>query len=68
MEGHDSKTETWISIFHPLQQNWPEHFVILADAVIVGMTATGRITVDALRMNDLIPQAARFLQMKLGFL
>lgn len=40
------------SLFHPRQQQWSEHFIWNEDyALVIGMTPTGRATVEALRLN-----------------
>jgi hypothetical protein len=45
-------TRTEVPLFHPRQQVWNEHFAWSANATeIVGLTRTGRATVDALRLN-----------------
>ena len=42
-----------VPLFHPVQQRWRDHFVWSKDDTqIVGVTASGRATVDALRMNN----------------
>ncbi len=47
---HDTGQE--VPFFHPLTDNWIEHFVWIDNgAVIVGKTPTGRATIEALRMN-----------------
>ncbi len=38
-------------LFNPRQQIWTEHFS-LAGSQIVGLTATGRATVELLKLND----------------
>lgn len=46
----DSAAE--VPLFNPRTQNWHDHFVFDQDnAEIVGITPTGRATVDALRLN-----------------
>jgi hypothetical protein len=41
-----------VMLFHPKQDTWPHHFVWSADgAHIIGLTPTGRATVEALRFN-----------------
>lgn len=48
----DPETQTIVSLFHPQQQDWGEHFVWNAEATeIWGRTATGRSTVVALHLN-----------------
>ena len=42
-----------VPLFHPVQQRWRDHFVWSEDHTqIVGVTASGRATVDALRTNN----------------
>ena len=41
-----------VTLFHPKQDTWPHHFAWSADgAHIIGLTPTGRATVEALRFN-----------------
>lgn len=41
-----------VPLFHPRQQQWADHFVWNEDfTLIIGLTATGRATVSALRLN-----------------
>lgn len=48
----DAITNKITLLFHPRQQNWDDHFAWNEDAsLIVGLTATGRTTVEALQMN-----------------
>jgi hypothetical protein len=54
----DPLTKEHVPLFHPQQQRWLDHFCWNADATeIVGLTATGRATVAALKMNR--PQLIR---------
>jgi hypothetical protein len=41
-----------VHLFHPLQQDWSEHFAMLPDGTCIGLTATGRATVEALRLRS----------------
>ena len=51
--GIDPETGCEEPLFHPRQQRWKQHFELSADRLrIVGRTATGRATVERLRMND----------------
>ena len=61
IEGLDPVTNQQVVLFNPRQQNWREHFTWSADGEnIVGLTATGRATVVALRLNnDEIVEARR---------
>ena len=48
----DPQTDERVSLFNPRTQNWKEHFIWSADCLkIVGITAVGRATVEALRLN-----------------
>ena len=51
--GVDPQTGKVTLLFHPLQQNWHDHFAWhKGDTRIVGLTACGRATVAALKMNN----------------
>jgi hypothetical protein len=55
-------------IFHPNTQRWTEHFTWEADGLlIVGLTATGRATVNALRLNRVPLVNARRLWIDAGW-
>ena len=56
------------ALFHPLRQRWDDHFVLRADGRCVGLDAVGRVSVEALGMNDPIPLKARALQIRFGLL
>lgn len=48
----DPKTGQTVPLFHPRQQDWATHFAWSDDATrIIGLTPTGRATVEALQMN-----------------
>ena len=48
----DPKTKKLVSLFHPRRQLWSKHFEWQNDfTIIVGLTPTGRATVEALKMN-----------------
>lgn len=50
--GRDPITEAETPLFHPRQQRWTDHFVWSDNArYVLGITATGRATVDRLRLN-----------------
>lgn len=40
-----------VRIFHPRQEEWSEHFSISDEFELIGITPTGRATIDALCMN-----------------
>lgn len=49
----DSATGTMVSLFNPRTQMWAEHFRWNHDgSEIVGLTPSGRATVEALRLNN----------------
>jgi len=51
-EGQDPVSGEIISLYHPRQQNWHEHFTWNDDyTVIVGLTPTVRLTIEVLRLN-----------------
>lgn len=61
----DPQTGETVKIFNPRQQIWKEHFEW--DGVrVIGLTATGRATIDALRMNRALILAIRAEEELLG--
>jgi HNH endonuclease len=54
----DSVTDEMVAIFHPRQQIWKEHFD-WNDAEVIGLTAVGRATIEALSLNRPIMSAIR---------
>jgi len=51
--GVDPQTGEVVPLFHPLQQNWRDHFAWSeGNTHIVGLTVCGRATVAALMMNN----------------
>ena len=56
----DGLTGTRVALFNPRTQRWRDHFAWSPDgALIVGITATGRATVEALNLNHAARVAAR---------
>lgn len=54
----DAETGQSVPLYHPRRQEWSTHFAWSKDtAQIMGLTPTGRATVEALRMNR--PQMVR---------
>jgi hypothetical protein len=48
----DPFTRQMAALFHPRAQMWRDHFAWSSDTtVVIGLTPTGRATVEALRMN-----------------
>jgi hypothetical protein len=50
LAGRDPLDGTIVELFHPRHQIWAEHFE-WRDADVIGLTATGRATVQVLAMN-----------------
>jgi hypothetical protein len=50
LTGLDPQTGALTPLFHPRRDRWEDHFV-LREAMIVGVTAMGRTTVQVLAMN-----------------
>lgn len=52
VRARDPQTRRVVALFNPRRQAWEDHFTWSADALqIVGLTAEGRATVTALRLN-----------------
>ena len=52
IEAVDPVTGVMVSLFHPRQQRWSQHFLWSQDTtVVVGRTPIGRATVERLRLN-----------------
>jgi hypothetical protein len=68
VQAADPSSGNVVPLFHPLRQDWREHFTLESSGVYKGLTPTGRATVEALRMNDSLPRIARGLQIRLGLL
>lgn len=48
----DPQNQTQVSLFHPRQQRWQDHFTWSDDySQIIGVTPTGRATVTLLHLN-----------------
>jgi hypothetical protein len=66
-QGIDTRTLTIVPLFNPRQDIWDTHFRIRdtedesGEYWIDGLTPTGRVTVDRLRMNDAHVIRARLL-------
>jgi 5-methylcytosine-specific restriction endonuclease McrA len=56
----DPRSGEVVPLFNPRQQNWDEHFAWSDDGTrIVGLTACGRVTVMALKLNRSLLVTAR---------
>jgi len=51
LAGIDAQTGRTVRLFHPRKDRWNEHFA-WRGAELVGLTATGRVTISVLMMND----------------
>lgn len=58
--GLDSEAGAVVRLFHPRQDLWRDHFR-WQDAVLVGRTSIGRVTIDVLAIN--LPHRLRLRQM-----
>ena len=53
LQAHDPFTGRLVPLFHPRKQDWSAHFYWSDDSTqIIGLSATGRATVAALKMNN----------------
>ncbi len=51
-EGIDATTNSLAPLFHPRQQKWHDHFAWSKDCLeVVGITSTGRATINTLKLN-----------------
>jgi hypothetical protein len=52
IEGIDPATGDWVALYHPRQHAWADHFVWNAEyTIIIGVTPTGRATIEKLQLN-----------------
>ena len=66
--GRDLQTGRLVALFHPRRQRWSRHFRWSWDGVtVVGLTPTGRATVDTLQMNHSAIVAARARWVAIGW-
>ena len=64
----DPVSATEVPLFNPRRQQWHEHFFWSTDGTeIIGQTPTGRATIAALKLNDVLIVAARSLWTGMGF-
>ena len=60
VRAYDPRTRRSVSLFNPRRQKWSRHFKWSPDgAQIIGLTATGRATVIALKLNNHFAVTAR---------
>lgn len=59
-QGLDPQSGETVALFHPRQQKWHEHFTWSEDgSEILGLTAYGRATVVAFKLNNSIAVTVR---------
>jgi hypothetical protein len=52
IQAPDPESDAMVPLFHPRQQRWIEHFRWSENTTrIIGLTPTGRATIDALQLN-----------------
>lgn len=67
-ESLDPQSGETVSLFHPRQQQWKEHFTWSAEGTeIIGLTACDRATIDALRLNNNLAVIVRQNWVKAGW-
>ena len=59
--GQDPETGDLARLFHPRQDQWNQHFEWAMNWQLIGLTATGRATIRALRINR--PRVVRIRQL-----
>lgn len=65
----DPQTGSTVRLFNPRRQAWDQHFRWGEDRqTLVGLTPTGRATVAALDLNDVLRREARVLWFQTGWL
>ena len=68
ISGRDPNSGETVTLFHPRKQRWEAHFAWSSDATrIVGLTACGRATIDALRLNNPLAVSARAVWVSAGY-
>jgi 5-methylcytosine-specific restriction endonuclease McrA len=55
--GYDPVTNRRVRLFNPRSQRWSRHFTWSPDGQIIGLTASGRATVIALKLNNIFVTA-----------
>jgi hypothetical protein len=64
----DPVTGQRVRLFDPRRQGWKRHFTWSEDGIeIIGLTPSGRATIDALRMNNADIVGARSLWVQAGW-
>jgi hypothetical protein len=64
----EPETRKMIALFNPRRQNWSEHFDWSEDGIyVLGKTACGHITIDALQLNNPYALAVRQAWVSVGW-
>lgn len=67
-QGLDPQSGETVVLFHPRQQKWHEHFTWSEDGTeIIGLTAYGRATVVAFKLNNSIAVTVRHNWVRAGW-
>jgi hypothetical protein len=62
VQARDGRTGRLVRLFNPRRQQWSRHFRWSDDGtVIIGLTACGRATIEALKLNNELAKQARAL-------
>lgn len=68
IQAEDPLTGAYVSLFNPREQQWDEHFRWDSTGIhLVGLTAVGRATIVALRMNNQVILSARRRWVSVGW-
>ncbi len=60
LTGLDFVTQVEVPLFQPREQVWEDHFQVEPEmGMLLGLTATGRATIDRLQMNSRLQTRAR---------
>ena len=66
-QARDPLTGRWVSLLDPRRQNWSQHLAGSEDGtLVIGKTACGQDTVEALQVNNLTVVIARGHWVKAG--
>ncbi len=68
VDAHDPETDTIVTLFNPRIHAWNAHFVwSVSGTEVIGTTAIGRATVQALALNSDFRVRARTLWVEVGW-
>lgn len=66
MGAYDHETRVLTPLFNPRSQQWAEHFQMGDDAIIIGTSSIGRVTIRLLEMNNPVVVEVRHTIVELG--